>query len=61
MVWWRDKESLEPHTGIEWFLRVEDPWKVALSTDHPNGGSFLSYPQIIALLKRLEQAAPGAE
>ena len=36
--------------GLEWFLRVTDPWKIALSTDHPNGGSFLSYPQIIALL-----------
>jgi formylmethanofuran dehydrogenase subunit A len=36
--------------GLEWFLGVSDPWKIALSTDHPNGGSFLSYPQIIALL-----------
>lgn len=36
--------------GLEWFLRVDDPWKVALSTDHPNGGSFLSYPKIMALL-----------
>ena len=34
----------------EWFLRVDDPWRIALSTDHPNGGSFLAYPQIIALL-----------
>jgi formylmethanofuran dehydrogenase subunit A len=36
--------------GLEWFLRVDDPWRVAMSTDHPNGGSFLAYPQIIALL-----------
>ncbi len=36
--------------GLEWYLRVDDPWKVAMSTDHPNGGSFLAYPQIIALL-----------
>ncbi|MBX6314341.1 MAG: formylmethanofuran dehydrogenase subunit A, partial [Isosphaeraceae bacterium] len=36
--------------GLEWFLRVEDPWRIALSTDHPNGGSFLAYPRIIALL-----------
>ena len=36
--------------GLEWYLRVADPWKVAMSTDHPNGGSFLAYPQIIALL-----------
>ena len=27
-----------------------DPWRVAMSTDHPNGGSFLAYPQIIRLL-----------
>jgi formylmethanofuran dehydrogenase subunit A len=28
-------------------LLVDDPWRVAMSTDHPNGGSFLAYPQII--------------
>jgi formylmethanofuran dehydrogenase subunit A len=42
--------ALQWAIGLEWFLRVDDPWRVALSTDHPNGGSFLSYPQIIALL-----------
>jgi len=42
--------ALQWAIGLEWFLRVEDPWKVALSTDHPNGGSFLAYPEIIALL-----------
>jgi formylmethanofuran dehydrogenase subunit A len=26
-----------------------DPWRVVMSTDHPNGGSFLAYPQIIQL------------
>jgi formylmethanofuran dehydrogenase subunit A len=36
--------------GLEWFLMVRDPWRIALSTDHPNGGSFLAYPQIIRLL-----------
>ncbi|MFV1964173.1 MAG: formylmethanofuran dehydrogenase subunit A [Pirellulaceae bacterium] len=36
--------------GLEWFLTVDDPWRVAMSTDHPNGGSFLAYPQIIRLL-----------
>lgn len=36
--------------GLEWFLRVDDPWRVALSTDHPNGASFRSYPDVIALL-----------
>ncbi|MGE3818813.1 MAG: formylmethanofuran dehydrogenase subunit A [Isosphaeraceae bacterium] len=42
--------ALQWAIGLEWFLSVDDPWKVALSTDHPNGGSFLSYPELIALL-----------
>ncbi|HEY2146374.1 MAG TPA: amidohydrolase family protein, partial [Pirellulales bacterium] len=29
---------------------ARDPWRIALSTDHPNGGSFLSYPRIIRWL-----------
>jgi formylmethanofuran dehydrogenase subunit A len=52
-ITYRDKNlvhGLQWAIGLEWFLRVEDPWRVALSTDHPNGGSFLAYPQIIALL-----------
>lgn len=36
--------------GLEWYLLVKDPWRVVMSTDHPNGGSFLAYPQIIQLL-----------
>lgn len=36
--------------GLEWFLLAEDPWRIALTTDHPNGGSFLAYPHIIHLL-----------
>ncbi len=36
--------------GLEWFLMIQDPWRVALSTDHPNGASFTSYPRIIRLL-----------
>jgi formylmethanofuran dehydrogenase subunit A len=42
--------ALQWSIGLEWFLRVNDPWRVAMSTDHPNGGSFLAYPKIIALL-----------
>ena len=42
--------ALQWAIGLEWFLRVDDPWRVAMSTDHPNGGSFLAYPEIIALL-----------
>lgn len=29
---------------------VEDPWQVVMSTDHPNGGSFMAYPHVIRLL-----------
>lgn len=36
--------------GLEIFLLAKDPWRVALSTDHPNGGSFLAYPRLIRLL-----------
>jgi formylmethanofuran dehydrogenase subunit A len=42
--------ALQWAIGLEWFLRVEDPWRVALSTDHPNGAAFTAYPQLIALL-----------
>lgn len=42
--------ALQWAIGLEWYLLIEDPWKVAMSTDHPNGASFLAYPQIIALL-----------
>jgi formylmethanofuran dehydrogenase subunit A len=36
--------------GLEWFLTASDPWRIALSTDHPNGASFMAYPEIIHLL-----------
>ncbi len=42
--------SLQWAIGLEWYLLVEDPWRVVMSTDHPNGGSFLAYPQIVRLL-----------
>jgi formylmethanofuran dehydrogenase subunit A len=42
--------ALQWAIGLEWYLLVRDPWRVVMSTDHPNGGSFLSYPQIIRLL-----------
>jgi formylmethanofuran dehydrogenase subunit A len=42
--------SLQWAIGLEWFLRVKDPWRIFMSTDHPNGAAFVSYPQIIALL-----------
>lgn len=42
--------ALQWAIGLEWYLLVDDPWRIAMSTDHPNGGSFLAYPEIIALL-----------
>ena len=42
--------ALQWAIGLEWYLMVQDPWRVVMSTDHPNGGSFLAYPQIIHLL-----------
>ncbi|MFO0903366.1 MAG: formylmethanofuran dehydrogenase subunit A [Pirellulales bacterium] len=42
--------TLQWAIGLEWYLMVNDPWRVVMSTDHPNGGSFLAYPQIIRLL-----------
>ncbi len=42
--------ALQWAIGLEWYLLVEDPWRVVMSTDHPNGGSFLVYPHIIRLL-----------
>jgi formylmethanofuran dehydrogenase subunit A len=36
--------------GLELFLLVDDPWRVVLTTDHPNGGPFTSYPHLIRLL-----------
>jgi formylmethanofuran dehydrogenase subunit A len=42
--------ALQWVVGLELFLLSGDPWRVVLSTDHPNGGSFLSYPALIQLL-----------
>lgn len=42
--------ALQWAIGLEWYLFVDDPWRIAMSTDHPNGGSFLAYPEIVALL-----------
>lgn len=36
--------------GLEWFLMMKDPWRIALTTDHPNGASFEAYPEVIRLL-----------
>jgi len=36
--------------GLELALLIEDPWRIFLTTDHPNGGPFTSYPKIITWL-----------
>jgi formylmethanofuran dehydrogenase subunit A len=42
--------ALQWAIGLEIFLLVEDPWRVFLTTDHPNGAPFTSYPHLIKLL-----------
>jgi formylmethanofuran dehydrogenase subunit A len=42
--------ALQWVVGLELFLLAADPWRMVLSTDHPNGGSFLAYPELIRLL-----------
>ena len=42
--------ALQWAIGLELLLLGQNPWQVMLSTDHPNGGSFLSYPKLIRLL-----------
>lgn len=40
--------------GLEMALLVKDPWKLVLSTDHPNAGPFTKYPRIISWLMSKE-------
>ena len=50
---YRDKSfvnALQWAIGLELFLLVNDPWRVFLTTDHPNGGPFYWYPHMIRLL-----------
>ena len=37
-------------TGLELMLLIDDPSRVFLTTDHPNGGPFTAYPELIRLL-----------
>jgi len=50
---YRDKNfvnALQWAIGLELFLLIKDPWRVFLTTDHPNGAPFTSYPHLIRLL-----------
>jgi formylmethanofuran dehydrogenase subunit A len=42
--------ALQWAIGLELFLMVDDPSRVFLTTDHPNGGPFTSYPHLLKLL-----------
>ncbi|ABE49931.1 MULTISPECIES: formylmethanofuran dehydrogenase subunit A [Methylobacillus] len=42
--------ALQWAIGLEIFLLTEDPWRIFLTTDHPNGAPFTSYPHLIRLL-----------
>jgi formylmethanofuran dehydrogenase subunit A len=36
--------------ALELALLIKNPWKIYLTTDHPNAGPFVAYPKIIAWL-----------
>ena len=36
--------------GLELLLLINDPWRIFLTTDHPNGAGFWRYPELIRLL-----------
>jgi formylmethanofuran dehydrogenase subunit A len=40
--------------GLELMLLIDDPWRVFLTTDHPNGACFWRYPEIVQLLMSAE-------
>ena len=42
--------ALQWGIGLELFLLSNDPWRMVLSTDHPNGGAFATYPRLIRML-----------
>ena len=42
--------SIQWSISLELALLIMDPWKIFMTTDHPNGGPFTSYPKIIAWL-----------
>jgi formylmethanofuran dehydrogenase subunit A len=42
--------AIQWSTALELALLINDPWKIFMTTDHPNGGPFTAYPQIITWL-----------
>jgi len=45
--------------GLELALLVKDPWRIYMTTDHPNGGPFTAYPRVVSWLmsKRAREGA----
>jgi formylmethanofuran dehydrogenase subunit A len=41
--------------GLELLLLIDDPWRIFLTTDHPNGACFWRYPEIIDLLMNADR------
>jgi formylmethanofuran dehydrogenase subunit A len=42
--------ALQWCVGLELFLLIDDPWRIFLTTDHPNGAPFTCYPRLVRLL-----------
>ncbi|MCW4025220.1 MAG: formylmethanofuran dehydrogenase subunit A [Candidatus Bathyarchaeota archaeon] len=42
--------ALQWSIGLEIALLIKDPWKIFMTTDHPNGGPFVDYPKVLAWL-----------
>jgi formylmethanofuran dehydrogenase subunit A len=42
--------ALQWSIGLEIALLIKDPWKIFMTTDHPNGGPFIDYPKVLAWL-----------
>jgi formylmethanofuran dehydrogenase subunit A len=42
--------ALQWSIGLELALMTKNPWKVFMTTDHPNAGPFTAYPKILAWL-----------
>ena len=41
--------------GLELLLLIRDPWRIFLTTDHPNGACFWRYPELVDLLMRRDR------
>lgn len=46
--------GLQWSIGLELCLRILDPSRVFLTTDHPNGGPFTAYPHLLKLLSNYD-------